>query len=870
MQTHVEQADAAVLRELLEVDRRLDLGLRDPLLQALTDHGADVDSETLTRLALDPQNPQATAEAIAEVLEQPSHRDDPSWWARYARALDAADDPKALDAWREAVSLGGDTPRLLRAALDSPSVLQEPDFYRELVSRLRSSTADDAVGWKIAEARYLLTHEPGGDAARRAEGLLREVIELSPRRGEALVLLAEAHQQLGEREREIAMLERAWQTRGEANVDLGLRIVDLYFAAGEPQRADAALDRLAAADDLSTADARRIAGKLLESSRIRDAVGLLEDRTQGDTQASRELVPMLADLYLALGRRAQAVQRFSDILPDADAGTLGAAVSFFARLGETQRARELLERLAKIDPSNAVKHRVEFASRWGNDGELVEVLDEALERDPGAAWIHLAMIQHRWEHNDMEGAASAIQRARGELPEHEAFAALEQALPLVRSVSDHAGLRILFRGMLDSADDADACLDAMRVLAAVERGEAAEESAAAELVSLAEASRAEPVVAAAAGLLIDIGRLRAAADLATSHMSDEPSPRLAEIAARAWVALDKPASAMPAAFAWHRRDPNNPRAAAMIVRASAMMGKPQDRLVTRLSATLESLAAQPEPSLADLREISLALLAAGRGDPVRDTLTPLLDDAGAWRRLWLGLAIESIDSSNSRADAMAWIGPLLDHAELADPDETTAISDGLRRIAERLEDEDFAQTRLELLDNALDASPTHLGLLQHRAITLEQSGEIDQAVEAYERVLERDPDNVIALNNLALLLSELGRDLERARSLIDRAIAQRPKLAALHDTRGEVLSAMDRSGEATAAYQTAISLQPEVMKWRVHLARHLASTENWQHTRRVLDEIGTMAGLRADAVSGELRDEYLAIREAARAAPAAE
>lgn len=871
VQTQVEQADAAVLRELLAVDRQLDLGLRDPLVQALADRGTDADSDTLTRLALDPQNPEAAAEAIADILQQPAHQADPTWWARYARALDAAADPKAIDAWRRAVSFGGDEPRLLRAALDSPSVLREPDFYRELVSRLRSSTADDAVGWKIAEARYLLAHEPGGDAARRAEGLLREVIELSPRRGEALVLLAEAHRRLGDRDGEIAMLERAWRHPGEANADLGLRLVDLHLAAGEPQRADAALDRLAAADDLSTADARRIAGKLLESSRVRDAVGLLEDHTQGDAQAARELVPMLADAYVLLGRRAEAVQRFADVLPAAhDAETLWAAVRFFARLNETQRARELLDRLAEVDPAHAAKRRVEFASRWGDDGELERVLDEAGERAPGSPWVHLARIQHRWEHNDMEGVATAIQRARGELPEHETFAALERALPLVRSFSEHAGIRILFRGMLDSPEDTEACLDAMQVLAAVERGEAPEESAADELVSLAEASRAEPVVAAAAGLLIDMGRLRAAAELTTSHMRDTASPRLAEIATRAWVALGEPASAMPAAFAWHRRDPNNPRAAAMIVRASAMMGKPQDRLIARLSAILESLAAQPEPGLTDLREISLALLSDGRDDRVRDTLMPLLDDAGPWRRLWLGLAVEAMSASNSRVDAMAWVGPLLDHAELADPDETTAISDGLRRIAERLDNEDFAQTRLELLDKALESYPTHLGLLQHRAITLEQIGETEQATDAYERVLERDPDNVIALNNLALLLSELGRDLDRARSLIDRAIAQRPRLAALHDTRGEVLSAMDRSDEATAAYETAISLQPQVLKWRVHLARHLASTEDWQRTRQVLDDIETMAGLRADAVPGELRNEYLAIREAAQAAPAAE
>jgi len=866
VQAQLEEADAPVLRELLEVDRQLNLGLREPLVRAMAERGSDIGGETLRRLALDSQNPEAAAQAIADILEQDPHQDDPSWWARYAQALDAADDPAAIDAWRKAMSLGGDEPRLLRAALDAPSVLREPDFYRELVSRLRSSTADDAVGWKVAEARYLLTHEPGDDAARRAQGLLQEVIELSPRRREALLLIAEARRQLGDRDGEISMLDRAFVHRGVASVEIGLRLVDLYHAAGEPRLADAVLDRLSDAEDLSTADSRRIAGKLVESSRIRDAVALLEAQGQANSQAKEQLVPMLADLYLAIGREAEAVQRYNDILDDADAETLWAAVRVFARLGEVQRARELLDRVSASEPSREMRRRVEFATQWGETGELEQTLQTALERQPQAAWVHRARMRHRWARNDIDAVESALQRARKEMPAHDAFVAIENALPLARRFPQQTGIRILFQGMLDSAGDAEAILDAMRVLATVERGEAQDESAARELASLAEASRAEPVLAAAAGLLIDTGRLQAAAELASAHMREVATPRLAEIATRAWLALGEPASALPAAFAWHQRDPNNPRAAAMIVRASAMRGKPQDRFVIRLAGILDSLAAQPEPSLPDLREISLALLAAGRGDRVREAIEPLLDDDGDRRQLWLELAVDSVNPATSRGDATAWIDPLLDHAKLSDPAEVTAISDGLRRMGDRIEGEDFAETRLEILQTSLESSPAHLGLLQHLAITLEQLGETERAAEAYERVLESDPDNVVAMNNLAVLLSVLKRDLQRALSLIDRAIEQRPDVAALHDTRGEVLRAMDLPGEATAAYETAITLQPEELKWRVHLARHLASAEDWQRTRQILNEIEGMAGQRADAVPPELRDEYLSIREAARAA----
>jgi tetratricopeptide (TPR) repeat protein len=330
------------------------------------------------------------------------------------------------------------------------------------------------------------------------------------------------------------------------------------------------------------------------------------------------------------------------------------------------------------------------------------------------------------------------------------------------------------------------------------------------------------------------------------------------------MALGDPASALPAAFAWHQRDPNSPRATAMIVRASAAMGKRQERFLARLASTLDELVSQPDPALAELREVSLAMLAAGRDSSLRTALEPRLEDDAAWRRLWLQLALEAVDDAASRSDATPWIDPLLDHVEPSDPDEVAALCNALRRLGERIEDGAFAATRRDLARKALERAPRHAGLLRQLALAHEQLGETERAADAYQRVLESDPDDVVSMNNLAVLLSELGRDLDQALSLVDRAISRYPELSALHDTRGQVLAAMGRADDAIQAYETAISLQPESLKWRVNLARHLAATQKWQRTREVLNEIESIAGQRENGVPRTLRDEYLAIREAAR------
>ena len=79
-------------------------------------------------------------------------------------------------------------------------------------------------------------------------------------------------------------------------------------------------------------------------------------------------------------------------MDDAEPETLRVAVRFFARRGDIQRARGLLDRLSKIGPTNALKMRVECVSRWGEDGELERMLDTALEREPEAAWVYRAIL----------------------------------------------------------------------------------------------------------------------------------------------------------------------------------------------------------------------------------------------------------------------------------------------------------------------------------------------------------------------------------------------------------------------------------------------------------------------------------------------
>ena len=118
---------------------------------------------------------------------------------------------------------------------------------------------------------------------------------------------------------------------------------------------------------------------------------------------------------------------------------------------------------------------------------------------------------------------------------------------------------------------------------------------------------------------------------------------------------------------------------------------------------------------------------------------------------------------------------------------------------------------------------------------LQSDGDRAKAIAEYERVLSRNANDAVALNNLAWEYAQEGR--EEALELARRAYELRPDVGSIVDTYGWILHLNGRSQEAVDILRRAVRLSPENGEIRYHLARVLADVGQSSEAARIVAEL---------------------------------
>lgn len=642
-------------------------------------------------------------------------------------------------------------------------------------------------------------HEAAAAAAER-------VLERDPGNVLALQVRAASELRMGDAEQALADARRAIDSSPNALQARVFEAVALH-RLGREGEAELAEKRLAET-------AREVGGRPAE---IRSCVMLaLLHHELGDVERGGEVIGSCLDRF------------------PTEPFVLQQTTTLYDAANRSEEATQLWRRAIELAPDEpALRYLLaERLVRRGRPNEAESVLQQAVEHfGDAASFAQLARFHQRFGRLDraFEELAKARAAASDESPELDL---LEIELLIDRGDLDAAGSRI---AALDSPFQREILQG--RLLAA--RGDDA-----AALASLESAFARGPATAAArylAGSIaerlgqtdkaifhyqqaaaVDPGATDAAVDLAEIWLSRgqpaqalgmaqlalaaRPTSRIRalELAARAHMAQGQFDQARPYIDALDQQPGGHARAVLERASLAAETGGPAAVVETIEQSGLDLDEARYEPLL---RRLAESLVLTGRGEE-------------ALRRLDAALAHrpDSAALHDARARVLIRMGRL-DEARATfrealrlEPDYASALA-GLGTLAAR---EGNPEEAIALLDRAnADGLRDVEGALLAASL-VDQQGRIDEAEERLRTVVRAAPGNASALNDLAWILANRGRDLDGALELAERAVERSPR-AEMLDTLGWVRLQRDEPALAVGPLERALEEKPDASGTRYRL-----------------------------------------------------
>jgi putative PEP-CTERM system TPR-repeat lipoprotein len=142
---------------------------------------------------------------------------------------------------------------------------------------------------------------------------------------------------------------------------------------------------------------------------------------------------------------------------------------------------------------------------------------------------------------------------------------------------------------------------------------------------------------------------------------------------------------------------------------------------------------------------------------------------------------------------------------------------------------------VEITKRWLKDHPQDTSSRMYLALSYQQLKKPDSAEAEYKKVLEQQPDNVMALNNMAYLLMD--KDVKRALDYAEQAYKKVPDNFAIMDTYGWVLVQSGATDKALPILKTAVEKSNGNHSVRFHYAAALVQSGDEAGAKTILQEI---------------------------------
>ena len=754
-----------------------------------------------------------------------------------------------------------------RASIDQ-ALKAKADHVPALIELVRASAQRGNIDEALAGLDKIPRQSSGADEAHKLRGDLllygkrdmdaamvayREALQVNPSylEGQAAVV-------------QLLLLQGKTEAAAEALQGLAKE------APGKPQTLYLQAMLAYAKNDLKAAQehAQKLVSLTPENFRALELAGMTELRLGANVQAEALLakalqleagLPMarrgLVTAYVRQGRLDKAMSALPVDVErnDRDPGMMALAGQVYMLHGDVERAQRYFARASNLDPKDPAKRTSLAVSRLASgqgDAALGELQSIAASDDGVVA--DMALINALLQERKVDQALKAIDalekkrpadvmpvflRGRALLLKRDAVGA-RKAMERVLEIDPNYFPAVGVLAVLDNADKRPD--DARARLEAAIKRQPGNVQAHLALVELRQANGADKTELATL--------LRKVVEAAPSS----PLPRL--LLAEHHLRHSEPKDALVVAQQAVSALPDNVQLLDVLGRAQSANGEHN-----QAQASFNRMAAlQPQSSLPFLRMASANLIAGDR-DAASQNLRKALEIepksleaqqgqvslAMAAQKPGDALAISRAVQKQRPKEQVGYMlegeihaaGKAWDKAadafraglkQVASPELAVRLHDVLLSAAKKPEADRWAAewSRTQPKDAAF---PFYLG---NRALTL---NELPESLRQFERVVAIQPDNAAALNNLAWLKGQLGRDGALADA--ERANALAPNQPAFMDTWAMLLSAANQHERALEMQKKVVQLQPQVLEFKLNLAKIQIKAGNKDAARALLDEL---------------------------------
>lgn len=680
------------------------------------------------------------------------------------------------------------------SVLDNPAAWTDAGLVEQATARLRAATGDDGVEWKLVDATRLLTFSP--EPARAQEVILRlnDVLRLDPQNAQAMALLAEWMLVTNNQNGAVGYLTRAVAIP-DAPPSLYPRLISLQRELGRIEPARTMAREFAEIQGLSV-DLRRTRARLLTELDLPDLA--LRDIEALSRTGSAVDVLAQARALLQSGDTAQAATVAQRVITGADVprDQFLAGAAIMVQAGQTDRALALLDaRPAGAEPTTPVDRALllEFAGRHDQaEQALLAHAQAAAEAD---AYVQLARFQLRRGKQDQARQTIAAASARGlhsaDLAGVDAMASAF-AGPLTESQAQNV-IDTIPPGPVRDLAEATRWFDQnpTQIEAFVDK--------------LRPITRAAPSLLLASKLLVqsllELGKTEEAVAAARSAAGAAPSsPEASSLLAQTLINVGRVEEARTAAETWRRlaADPLEPTITLAHLDIDLNRADSARRLLDPIVARAAQIAPDATPQVWSSLVSALARL--GDGANARAMAALCSDSEPGW------LAAMAMIAAGDLADidaARAWLAQLRPSV-LQLPQGRMVYSNAMAMLAARTGSTDDLAAAFAVIESDLTSDGAGVSELLMGAGLLEQIGRNAEAERLYRRIIQKDAQQWIALNNLSNLLAQRPVDAKEALALANRALGIIDTQRLPDATRALVVHTVARAQSLTGDQQQAL------------------------------------------------------------------